>query len=177
MRARDTNCGPLPAPISELSEEFVKPSLESVLLCLLLAAASGLAQEQPPSPAPDQAPPVPQAPATGGGATATLAPPKEVSSTVNTGTGFSIEPMYWYTRNQPVLLRGGATDVNVHPGNFDYPNRPKPSIGGRVTIPVSKNGTIRASYFQTQSTGTARNQAAALTTRARGPAPGRRARG
>jgi len=154
MRARAIDCGPLPAPISELNEEFVKPSLESVLLCLLLAGASGRAQEQPPSPTPDQAPPAAQAPATGGAATATLAPPKEVSSTVNTGTGFSIEPMYWYTRNQPMLLRGGATDVNVHPGNFDYPNRPKRSIGGRVTIPVSKNGTLRASYFQTQSTGT-----------------------
>jgi hypothetical protein len=132
----------------------VKRSFESVLLCLLMARASAQAQEQPPNPTPEQPSPAAQTPGAGAGATATLAPPREVASTVNTGTGFSIEPFFWYTRNQPMLLRSGATNVNVHPGDFDYPNRPKRSIGGRVTIPVSPNGTLRASYFQTQSTGT-----------------------
>ena len=128
----------------------MKSSFESVLLCLLLAGVSGWAQDQTPSQAPDQAsaPPAPTP-----SATATLPPPKEVSSTVNTGTGLSIEPIYWYTRGGTPVLRGGATDVNVDPGNLNYTSRPYRSIGARVNIPVSKNGTLRGSYFQTQSTG------------------------
>ena len=128
----------------------MKSSFESVLLCLLLAGASGRAQDQTPSQTPNQTP-APPAPAPT--ATATLPPPREVSSTVNTGNGFSLEPIYWYTRGGTPVLRGGAADFNADPGNLDYTSRPDRAIGARISIPVSKNATLRGSYFQTQSTG------------------------
>jgi hypothetical protein len=152
----------------------VKSSLKTVLLCLLLAAAAGWAQNQPstqtpaqapgqtpgqtPSPAPGQTPnPTPSVPSasepTAATPSATLRPPQEVSSSVNTGTGLSIEPYYWLPRGSAPLVRGGAGDTTGVPGNFQYPSEPGGSIGVRLNIPVSKNGTLRGSYFQNQSTG------------------------
>jgi len=133
----------------------VKSSFESVLLCLLLAGAVW-AQDQAPGQAPNPAPaPAPAAtqPAPATGPTATLAPPKYVSSTVNTGTGLSIEPIYWITRGSAPLVRGGAADFTNVPGNLQYLSEPYSAIGVRLNIPVSKNATLRGSYFQTQSTG------------------------
>lgn len=147
-RAREIR-GPLQAPTSELNEEIVKSSLKSVLLCLLLAGAVGWAQEQTPGQTPNQAP----APPPAASPTATLAPPREVSSTVNTGTGLSIEPIYWITAGSAPLVRAGAANFTNVPGELQYQSKPKSAIGLRLNIPVSKNGTLRGSYFQTQSTG------------------------
>jgi hypothetical protein len=62
--------------------------------------------------------------------------------------------MYWFPKGIPVL-RGGAADFNTEPGNLDYTGKLKRSPGARVTIPVSKNATIRVSYFKANSfTGT-----------------------
>ena len=143
----------------------MKSSLKTVLLCLLLAGAAGWAQSQAPAQAPGQTPsPVPgQTPnptsvpsasePTAVTPSATLRPPQEVSSTVNTGTGLSFEPIYWLTRGSAPRVRGGATDFTGVPGDFKYLSNPDSAIGFRLNIPVSKNGTLRGSYFQTQSTG------------------------
>jgi hypothetical protein len=134
----------------------VKPSLKTVLLCLLLVGAAAWAQNQAPTPAPNQAPDQTVPPATAPTAatpTATLPPPREVPSTVNTGTGLSIEPFYWFTRGSAPLVRAGAANITGVPGEFQYLSQPYSAIGARVNIPVSKNATLRGSYFQTQSTG------------------------
>lgn len=135
-------------------------SFESVVLCLLLAVATGWAQDQnqtpaPPVPAPS-APAAPAAttPAAPTAATATSTRTQEVSSPINTGNGLSFEPIYWFTRGIPVL-RGGAADTNTDPGNLDYTGKMKRSPAARISIPVSKNATIRVSYFKANSfTGT-----------------------
>jgi hypothetical protein len=69
---------------------------------------------------------------------------------VNTGNGLSIEPIYWFVRGTPVL-RGGAADTNTDPGNLDFTGKLNRSPGARVSIPVSKNATIRFSYFKANS--------------------------
>ena len=123
----------------------MKSSLERALLCLLLTAATGWAQNQtPPAPAPPSTTPAAAAPPA---ATAPSVRTPEVSSPINTGNGFSIEPIYWFTRGIPIL-RGGAADTNTDPGNLDYTGKMKRSPGARVSIPVSKNATIRVSYFK-----------------------------
>jgi hypothetical protein len=140
----------------------VKSSLERVLLCLLLAVATAWAQDQnqPPAPAtPAQPAPAPAGtqPASGTtpaaatpAVTATSKPTQEVSSPVNTGNGLSIEPIYWFVKGIPVL-RGGAGDTNTDPGNLDYTGKLNRSPGARISIPVSKNATIRVSYFKANS--------------------------
>ena len=142
----------------------MKSSFERVVLCLLLAAATASAQEpnQTPAPtapapsAPAQAAPPPPAtpPATPTTATATSTRTPEVSSPINTGNTLSFEPIYWFTRGSPVL-RGGKADTNTDPGNLDYTGKMKRSPAARVSFPVSKNATLRVSYFKTNSyTGT-----------------------
>ena len=134
----------------------MKSSLKTVLLCLLLAGAAVWAQNQAPAPAPNQAPEQTVPPATAptvATPSATLPPPREVPSIVNTGSGLSIEPIYWYTRGSAPLVRAGAANVTGAPGEFQYLSEPYSAIGVRLNIPVSKNATLRGSYFQTQSTG------------------------
>jgi len=142
------------------NEEFVKLRLRSVLTCLILAAAIGRAQDaaQAPAPAPAKAaspqasPQATQQAPEEAQPSATLKPPREVPSTVNTGGGFSIEPMYWVPRGYP-HVRTGAKNFQVNPGDFDYLSKPDRAIGARVSFPLGANGTIRASYTQTKSNG------------------------
>lgn len=142
----------------------MKSSLKTVLLCLLLAAAAGWAQNQPPAQTPAQTPApaagqnpdqtVPPATApTAATPSATLRPPQEVSSKVNTGTGLSGEVYYWLPRGSAPLVRGGAGDTTGMPGDFQYLSKPGAAFGAMLIIPVSPNGTLRGSYFQDQSTG------------------------
>jgi hypothetical protein len=82
---------------------------------------------------------------------------------VNTGNGLSIEPMYWFTRGIPVLRAGDAwlagagsspgalSDNAANPGNLDYADKMKRSPAARISVPVSKNATIRFSYFRANS--------------------------
>jgi hypothetical protein len=134
----------------------VKSSFERVVLCLLLLAATAWAQDQTPA-APAASAPAPSAttpPSVPPAATATSTRTPEVSSPVNTGNRLSIEPIYWFVKGIPVL-RGGAADTNTDPGNLDYTGKLNRSPGARVSIPVSKNATIRVSYFKANSfTGT-----------------------
>lgn len=146
----------------------MKSSFERVLLCLLLAVATGWAQNQNPSQNPNQAPapaapaspaPAPAATTLPSATTPTAATPPvtatssrqvEVSSPINTGNALSFEPIYWFAKGISVL-RGGAADTNTDPGNLDFTGKLKRSPGARVSIPVSKNGTIRFSYFKANS--------------------------
>lgn len=130
----------------------MKSSFESVVLCLLLAVATARSQDQaPPAPAPSApAPAATTPPPATPAVTATSTRTPEVSSTVNTGNGLSIEPIYWFVRGIPVL-RGGAADTNTDPGNLDFTGKLNRSPGARVSIPVSKNATIRFSYFKANS--------------------------
>jgi hypothetical protein len=122
------------------------------VLCLLLAVATARSQDQaPPAPAPSApAPAATTPPPATPAVTATSTRTPEVSSTVNTGNGLSIEPIYWFVRGIPVL-RGGAADTNTDPGNLDFTGKLNRSPGARVSIPVSKNATIRFSYFKANS--------------------------
>ena len=154
----------------------MKLRLHSVLSCLLLAAAAGRAQAQAPAQAPGstQAPgtvqnpaitQVPETPPAPGNnqvpdasvptvqqPSPTLRAPVEVPSTVNTGQGLSLDVLYWFARSRPVL-RGGDANFNSDPGDFDYTSNPNAPIEYRLSIPIGKNGVVRTSYFQTQSTG------------------------
>jgi hypothetical protein len=49
------------------------------------------------------------------------------------------------------VLRGGAADTSTDSGDLDYTGKLKNSPGVRVSIPVSKNATIRFSYFKANS--------------------------
>ena len=125
----------------------MKSSFERVLLCLLLVAGTAWAQDQTP---PAHAPSATTPPATAPAATATSSRTPEVSSRINTGNALSIEPIYWFPKGIPAL-RGGTADTNTDPGNLDYTGKLKHSPGARVSIPVSKNATIRVSYFKANS--------------------------
>jgi hypothetical protein len=149
----------------------VKSSFERVLLCLLLAvAATAWAQDQTAAQNPSQTPvtstpapaaTTPQTTTTPATATSTRTP--EVSSPVNTGNGLSFEPIYWFVKGIPVLRAGeawlagagtspGPLDENAaNPGSLDYTGKLQRSPGVRVSIPVSKNSTLRFSYFKANS--------------------------
>jgi hypothetical protein len=153
----------------------VKSSFKRVLLCLLLAVATASAQDQNPAapassaPAPAQTAPsgtVPSATtptAATPAVTATSTRTPEVSSPVNTGNGFSIEPIYWFVKGIPVLRAGDAwlagagtspgalSDNAANPGSLDDAGKLNRSPGARISIPVSKNATIRFSYFKANS--------------------------
>ena len=131
------------------------------------AAPSAPAQPvpAPPAPAPSDTPPASGAttPAATPAATATSSRTPEVSSTVDTGNKLSFEPMYWFTKGIPVLragntwLAGAGTspgplaDNAANPGNLSYTGQLDHTPAFKVSIPVSKNATIRVSYFQTRS--------------------------
>ncbi len=61
--------------------------------------------------------------------------------------GFSIEPIYWLNRAQP-LLRGGAQATEF--GGVEYPGNANPSIGGEISVPMGRSDTLRLSYFRVQ---------------------------
>ena len=140
------------------------------MLCLLLALATASAQEPNQTPAPAPAPSAPAAttpgttpPAATPPVTATSTRTPELSSTVNTGNALSIEPIYWFVRGIPVLRAGDAwlagagtspgplADNAANPGSLDFTGKLNRSPGARVSIPVSKNATIRFSYFKANS--------------------------
>jgi hypothetical protein len=143
------------------------------VLCLLLAVATGWAQNQtPPAPsAPAPSIPAPAPTTTPAATTPAATPPvtatstrrQETSSPINTGNGLSIEPIYWLVKGIPVLLAGDAwlagagtspgalVDNAANPGSLNYTGKLNRSPGARVSIPVSKNATIRVSYFKANS--------------------------
>lgn len=118
-------------------------------------------QQQPPAPAGAQPPPAepapgeapaPQAPPPAPNPARAVRPPRELPSTINNGTGFSIEPIYGFTSIYPELRRGKA-NLAVDPSDYVYPHSPKKGWGARVTVPTNRNGVLRFSYYTTKSTG------------------------
>lgn len=128
---------------------------------VLLTTAIGYAQDQPasqppqqttaPQTTPQQTTPQ-QTPQQAAAASRTPPAPKETPSTVNTGGGWSIEPIYWRTTVHPVL-RAGAADVSTDPGNLDYPDSAKYALGGVISMPLGKTNSLRFSYFQNYKSG------------------------
>ena len=94
---------------------------------------------QPPPPqqtAPSSAQPQPAAPQP-------VRPPEEPN--VLEDGGFSIEPIYWLTRAQP-MLHGGAAASTFE--GLDYPGHSNAGIGGELSIPTGHSNTLRFSYFR-----------------------------
>jgi hypothetical protein len=61
--------------------------------------------------------------------------------------GLSIEPIYWFNRQQPSLA-GGFTALA--PGNLDYAGNAKYAIGAELGVPAGRANTLRFSYFRVQ---------------------------
>ena len=120
---------------------------------VLLTAAAGYAQDQPAAQPPPQTTPQQttpqQTPSQQSPSVAARAPaaPKETPSTVNTGGGWSIEPIYWKTTGLPAL-HGGAADTQIDPGDFEYPKGAKYAPGGVISMPLGKTSSLRFSFFQ-----------------------------
>jgi hypothetical protein len=72
-------------------------------------------------------------------------PPKEPK--ILEDGGFSIEPLYWYTRAQP-MMRGGAAATTFE--NQPFAGHSNPGIGGEASIPTGDSNTLRFSYFRVQ---------------------------
>ncbi len=111
------------------------------LLVCLLTAASGLAQERPerPAPPPSEAPPPPPV-------IATPKPPQEPA--ILEDGGFSIEPFYWFSTQQPALY--GGKDALTPFQNLDYPGNSNRPLGAEIGIPTGHSNTLRISYFRAQ---------------------------
>ena len=111
------------------------------LLVCLLAAAFCQAQEKPerPGPPPSEAPPPPPV-------IATPKPPQEPP--VLEDGGFSIEPFYWFSKQQPALFGGKKALTSFQ--NLDYPGNSNRPLGGEIGIPTGHSNTLRLSYFRVQ---------------------------
>lgn len=81
-----------------------------------------------------------------------LAPPKYTPDYTNTGSGLSIEPIYWLPRGQPILHTGDYNNTGL-PGYLDYPGKLDRSLTGNVVVPAGKGASVRFSYFQTSISG------------------------
>ncbi|MGH9697036.1 MAG: hypothetical protein ACRD5Z_23020, partial [Bryobacteraceae bacterium] len=110
-----------------------------LLLCLSLAAVC-LAQEAPahPAPPPSEAPPPPEV-------IHTPKPPQEPA--ILEDGGFSIQPIYWFSKAQPTL-RGGKVATTFE--SLDYPGNSNRPLGGEIGIPTGHSNTLRVSYFRVQ---------------------------
>jgi hypothetical protein len=112
------------------------------LLVCLLAAAAGVAQQPPPehpAPPPAEAPPAPPV-------IATPKPPQEPA--ILEDGGFSIEPFYWFSKQQPALYGGKKALTTFQ--NLDYPGNSNRPLGGEIGIPTGHSNTLRLSYFRAQ---------------------------
>jgi hypothetical protein len=133
----------------------VKFTLNGRLLSIgVLLTAAGYAQDPPVAQPPQQTTPQQTAPQPTPEAAARTPPaPKETPSTVNTGGGWSLEPIYWLTTVHPVL-RAGTAYVHTESGSFDYPESAKYALGGVISMPLGKTGALRFSYFQSYRSST-----------------------
>jgi hypothetical protein len=138
-----------PGNFKPANEALVKFNLNGRLLSIsvLLTAAAGYAQDQPAAQPTPQTPPQQTTSQTPAAAARTPPAPKETPSTVNTGGGWSIEPIYWLTTVHPIL-QAGAADVSTDPGTFAYPDSSKYALGGVISMPLGKTSSLRFSFFQ-----------------------------
>jgi len=107
----------------------------------LAIALPALAQDTPPQqpPPPVSVPPPPPLPP----------PPPQVAVP---SEGFGIEPIYWLSRESPVL-KGGAADLNPDPGNLNFPGHGQPSYGAMLWFPAGSGNRIEVSYFRALGAG------------------------
>jgi hypothetical protein len=83
--------------------------------------------------------------------------PSDTTTTPYPNTPWSIEPFYWITHTTPAL-RGGAAALDFE--NLNYPGHGNYTVGGQISIPVSKTAVLNFSGFQSKaSTNTTANQA------------------
>jgi hypothetical protein len=116
---------------------------------LIAGVCAGLTSAQEPgapaSPPPSSStttPAVPAAPAL----TAEPAPGPQDPRILDDG-GFSIEPFYWLSSRQPLLLGGKeATEYT----NLAYFGRSKKPYGVEIGIPAGRANTLRITYFRVQ---------------------------
>ena len=121
--------------------------LRGLLCTCLLLCCPGWAQ-QPPAQA--ETPPAVQPPAAPvkPAASASIPAPREVPSEINTGRGFSIQPIYLFGSMDVDLWAGAKFSGLPRSGNLDIPSTQPSAKGFVVGIPVSKTSMLRASYFQ-----------------------------
>jgi hypothetical protein len=100
---------------------------------------------------PEAPPPVPSPSATtspsSNSPTLTQSTPPPSEPYIIEDGGFSLEPIYWLNRAQP-LLRGGATATAT--GNLDFGGQSKYGYGGIASMPLGPQNTLRLSYFRIQ---------------------------
>lgn len=131
-----------------------------LLLCLSALPSYLYGQNQTPATPPSTAPTAPSVPpASAAPASDTtppspsaLAPPKYTPNYVNTGSGLSIEPVYWLPHGQPLLHTGDYNTTGTD-GSFDYPGTLGRALSGNVVVPAGKGASVRFSYFQTTISG------------------------
>ncbi|MGH9697135.1 MAG: hypothetical protein ACRD5Z_23530, partial [Bryobacteraceae bacterium] len=76
---------------------------------------------------------------------ATPPPPKEPA--ILEDGGFSIQPIYWFSKEQPAL-HGGKLATTFE--GLDYPGNSNRPLGGEIGIPTGHSNTLRFSYFRVQ---------------------------
>jgi hypothetical protein len=135
----------------------VKLTLQSAWLSLCLLALPWHVFAQSQTPTEPSAPTVPPASSaqstdTTSSSPSALRPPKYTPNYTNTGSGLSLEPIYWLPSGHPMLNTGDYNNTGT-PGNYAFPGKPDRSIGGSVIVPAGKGGAVRVSYFQTKVTG------------------------
>jgi hypothetical protein len=144
----------------------IRLATRTVVVCLLVFSVTrrpSPAQQQPPQqPAPSS--PTSSPPAQTSAPTpppaSTLAPqvttiPQPVSSEVNNvfiGNGFSVTLYGWETTGNPFMGTGHGNG-NTVPSRIDTLGRSRPGAGAVVSLPISKNDTIRISYFRMKGDG------------------------
>ena len=134
----------------------MKSRLRSGLFCscLLLAVQVSLcsAQEPPQPPPPAQQPPVSATPPAPKPQVDTQPTPPKPAPNQERDTGgdaFSIEPIFWLTRNSPTLHKGQSSTA-TEPGNIDTLGKSKYGDGALITIPTGHENSLQFSYNRVQ---------------------------
>ena len=136
----------------------MKLTLQSgwLLLCVFALPFHVFGQSQTPT-APSPAPSVPPASSAQSTDTTTsspsaLRPPKYTPNYTNTGSGLSLEPIYWLPYGHPLLHTGDYNNTGTL-GDYAYQGNPDRSIGGTIVVPAGKGASVRVNYFRTKMTG------------------------
>lgn len=111
-----------------------------LFLSLLYCPVAMMAQEQPA--APQQPTAMPN--------TTTIAPPTPPPPSepyVIEDGGYSIEPIYWLSRQQPTLTSGAAATAT---GDLNFGGNSKYAYGGIASLPLGPQNTLRFTYFRVQ---------------------------
>jgi hypothetical protein len=79
-------------------------------------------------------------------------PPPPTTERDTGGDTFSIEPIFWLTRNSPSLNKGKKT-TTTRPGAIDSLGKSKYSEGALITIPTTRENSLQLSYWRLQGRG------------------------